>query len=195
MGKPALIVIDVQNIYTDPESEMFCPDSENTIKRINALIDVFSKKRLPVLYIRHVHKVDGSDAGRLFDFSGEEEEVGFVEGTKEVEFDDRLILKRSAPVLIKNRYSAFKNTNLNARLKRLSVNRLVICGFMTNFCCESTAREALDLDYFVDFVVDATGTPGTDSLGENRIRKIVGELLAEGFARVFKTKEYIKAEL
>ena len=39
---------------------------------------------------------------------------------------------------------------------------------MTNFCCESTARYAHDVDFHVDFISDATGTPGTDNLSEAR---------------------------
>jgi ureidoacrylate peracid hydrolase len=97
-------------------------------------------------------------------------------------------------MITKNRYSAFKNTKLHAILRRMTVERVVICGFMTNFCCESTAREALDLDYFVDFVVDATGTPGTDGMQENQIRKVVAELLGAGFARVYQTKQYLKVD-
>ena len=62
---------------------------------------------------------------------------------------------------------------------------------MTNFCCESTARDAHDRDYFVDFIIDATGTPGTDNFNERKIRKIVSELLSSGFARIKTTKEYL----
>ena len=194
MAKRALVVIDVQKVYTDPESETYAPDSAGTIKRINDLINLFKAKKLPIVYVRHAHKSDGSDAGRLFDFAGEEEEVGFIEGTDDVEFDNRLIVERSAPIITKNRYSAFKNTKLHAILKRMGVERVVICGFMTNFCCESTAREALDLDYFVDFVVDATGTPGTDGMRENQVRKVVAELLGAGFARVYQAKQYLKLD-
>lgn len=194
MARRALMVIDVQKIYTDPESETYAPDSAKTIKRINDLVSLFKAKGLPIVYIRHAHKKDGSDTGRLFDFAGEEEEVGLVEGTEEVEFDSRLVLETSAPIMTKNRYSAFKNTRLHAILKKMGVERVVICGFMTNFCCESTAREALDLDYFVDFVVDATGTPGTDGMQEDQVRKVVAELLSAGFARVYQTKQYLKLD-
>ena len=45
---------------------------------------------------------------------------------------------------------------------------------------------------FVDFVVDATGTPGTENMDEKTVRKIVGELLESGFARVVTTKKYLK---
>lgn len=192
MPKRALIVIDVQNIYTNPKSEMYSSDSRKTVERINELVRDFKTRNEPIIYVRHAHKPDGSDAGRLFDYSGEEEDLGFIEGTEEVKFDNRLVLDPAAPVITKNRYSAFKNTELDILLKRLSVERVVICGFMTNFCCESTAREALDMDYFVDFVIDATGTPGTDGMQEAEIRRAVGDMLSAGIARVFKTARYLK---
>ncbi len=190
--KTALIVIDVQKIYTDPDSEMFCEDSKATVTRINNLIENFRKNGSPIYYVRHVHKLDGSDTGHLFDFDGEaEEDFNFKEGSSEVEYDGALIRAEDSIEFVKTRYSAFANSKLNEQLKEDGVKRVVICGFMTNFCCESTARNALDFDYYVDFIIDATGTPGTENMDENEIRKVVGELMESGFARVLSTDEYI----
>ena len=156
--KTALLVVDPQKIYTDSESETFCADSSETIKRINSLLEAAKAHKYLVILIRHVHKHDGSDLGRLFDFTGEaEEDFSFKEGSEEVEYDNRLVQPDSAVELTKNRYSAFTDTALAKILREHKIQKVVICGFMTNFCCESTARDALDLDYFVDFVVDATG--------------------------------------
>lgn len=189
----ALLVIDAQRIYTNPDSEMYCPDSKATLKRMNELIETFARRGDPIVLVRHVHKADGSDLGRLFDFSGEaEEEFDFVEGSEEVEYSEGLVRPRGAVEIVKNRYSAFAGTRLDQQLRELGVDRVAICGFMTNFCCESTARAAHDLDYFVDFVLDATGTPGTDNLDEKEIRRVVGELLGAGFAVVYKTSKYCK---
>ena len=189
----ALLVVDAQKIYTDPASEMYCADAKATLGRINKLIQDFESKGGPIFLIRHIHKADGSDLGRLFDFSGEaEEEFNFVQGTEEVEYSEGLKKPARAHELVKNRYSAFAGTNLDQRLRKLGVDRIAICGFMTNFCCESTARAAHDLDYYVDFVLDATGTPGTDHMEEKEIRKVVGELLGAGFACIVKTKKYVK---
>lgn len=193
--KTALLVIDAQNIYTDPNSALFCADSKATIQRINKLITLFKEKERPVIYIRHAHKTDGSDLGRLFDFTGTPEpDFNFKEGSDEVEFDKNLLQPKDSLVITKTRYSSFAGTNLDNELKKLGVNRVVICGFMTNFCCESTARSALDLDYYVDFISDATGTPGTETINENEMRRVVGELLSAGFARVYETEAYIEAE-
>ena len=193
--KTALLVIDPQKIYTDRKSEMYCPNSAATIKRINTLLETAEARKQLVILVRHTHKHDGSDLGRLFDFAGGVvEDFNFKEGSDEVEYDDRLARPHSAVEITKNRYSAFAGTSLAKLLKQHQITKLVICGFMTNFCCASTARNALDLDYFVDFVIDATGTPGTDKYDEKAIRTIVGELLSAGFANVYSTKEYLRRQ-
>ena len=191
--KTALLVVDPQNVYTDSDSELCCADSAATIKRINLLLEGAKVRKQLVVLIRHVHKRDGSDLGRLFDFTGEAvEDFNFKEASEEVEYDERLLRPKSAVELTKNRYSAFAGTTLAKTLEKHKIKKVVICGFMTNFCCESTARDALDRDYYVDFVVDATGTPGTDNYDEKEIRAIVGELLSAGFANVYSTKDYLK---
>ena len=190
--KKALLVIDPQRIYTDPESEMFCNDSVETINRINSLLKHAETSQQLIILIRHVHKRDGSDLGRLFDFSGEaEDDFNFKEGSDEVEYDKRLTRPSTAIEITKNRYSAFTCSALAKILEEYKIEKAVICGFMTNFCCESTARDALDRDYYVDFIADATGTPGTDNYGEEEIREIVSDLLAAGFANVYVTQDYL----
>jgi len=192
MGK-ALIVIDVQNIYTNPESELFCKDSKATVKRINQIIEAFEKKKQPIAYVKHVHKRNGSDLGRLFDFAGPAEDFNFKEGSDEVNYDSNLKVVKGSYEFTKNRYSSFTGTGLDKFLKKNKVDTVVIVGFMTNFCCESTTRDAHGLDYFVDFITDATGAPAlSKKLDEKEIRKTVAEFMGAGFARVFTTKDYLK---
>ena len=191
--RTALLVIDPQRIYTDNTSEMFCADSAATIARINSLMDSAVSRRQLTVLVRHVHKRDGSDLGRLFDFTGEaDDDFNFKEGSSEVEYDGRLTVPASAVQITKNRYSAFTGTRLAETLQRHAIEKVVICGFMTNFCCESTARDALDRDFFVDFITDATGTPGTDNYDEDSLRTIISELLSSGFANVYCTDQYLK---
>lgn len=188
----ALLVIDVQKVYTGSESELYCEDSKGTVERINRLIQNFQEKEAPIFLIRHVHKADGSDLGRMFDFAGEaEEDFNFKEDSDEVDYDDALIKPAAAIEIRKNRYSAFVGTDLGRRLEKKNIQRVVICGFMTNFCCESTARDAHDRDYFVDLVIDATGTPGTDNIDEEKMRYFVGECMENGIACVMSTEEYL----
>lgn len=191
--KTALLVIDVQKVYTIKESELYCKQAAETVRRINSIIEKFREENNPIYLIRHIHKTDGSDLGRMFDFTGEAEEYfNFKEGSEEVDYDDALVKPSNAVEIVKNRYSAFEGTKLAKMLEEKGVKRVVICGFMSNFCCESTARSAHDKDYYVDFVVDATGTAGTDNFDQKMIRKYLSECMEAGIARVMSTKDCLK---
>lgn len=187
----ALIVLDPQLVYTNPESELFCKNSDKTIGQINRLIDRFVDDKKPVVLVRHVHARDGSDLGRMFDFAGPADEFNFKEGSEEVEFDPRLRRPDDAHEIVKQRYSALQGTALAQYLSRKGINHLVICGFMTNFCCESTARDAHDRDFFVTFVPDACGSPDLPDMNQEKIRKVVSAFLEGGFAIVQDTDDFL----
>ncbi|MDE1896793.1 MAG: cysteine hydrolase [Rhodospirillales bacterium] len=194
MPDTALLLIDVQNVYALPDSPLCVPEFGASLGRINRLIEGFEAAGKPVIYVRHVHRADGRDAGRMFDFSGAAEPVGFVEGTVEAEYVPGLKIVPGGLHITKRRYSCFEGTELEAILRSLGVKTLAICGYMTNFCCETTARAAHDKDYFVDFIADATGAP---DLGEEyrqpAIIQAVCATLGAGFARILATEEYLGA--
>ncbi len=194
MKQTVLLVIDVQNIYADPASALHVASFETSVRNINALIGAFAAAGRPVVYVRHVHRADGRDAGRMFDFGGVAEPVSFVEGTAEAEYAPQLLLAPGALHITKRRYSCFEGTELSAILGTLEAGTVAICGYMTNFCCESTARAAHDRDYFVDFIADATGAPAlSEAFGEAQIVAAVAATLAAGFARVSATAAYVEA--
>lgn len=187
--KRALLVIDVQKIYALEESSYFVKNSQTIVENINRLISRFHKQNEMIVYIKHEHNPDGSDSGRMFDFAGEVEDVEFQQNSLEAEFIDGLSIIRNAPVIIKRRYDSFLGTELNNILKENDIEKVVICGFMTNFCCESTARHAHDIDYFVDFVIDAMGTPGTELLTPEETTKATVATIESGFAVVVNTDD------
>src|SRR5438105_4478265 len=90
LNSTALLIIDPQRVYTDEESELYCADATQTIVRINRLTELGSRLGWLVVTVRHVHKADGTDLGRMFDFAGDESgEFNFREGTNEVAYDER----------------------------------------------------------------------------------------------------------
>lgn len=188
----ALIVLDPQKVYTNPESELFCKKPERTIGQINRLIDHFVKSKAPIVLVRHIHAKDGSDLGRMFDFAGPAEDFNFKADSDEVEYDEGLTQPSGAHEITKQRYSAFQGTNLAQYLSRKGVNHLVICGFMTNFCCESTARDGHDRDFYVTLIPDATGCPELPGLTQEKIRKLVGTFLEGGIAVIESTDDFLK---
>jgi nicotinamidase-related amidase len=58
-------------------------------------------------------------------------------------------------VVSKLRYSGFFRTDLDAQLKRLGVDTLVVCGLTTECCVDCTIRDAFHLDYHVFIARDA----------------------------------------
>jgi nicotinamidase-related amidase len=192
MKNITLLVIDAQKVYSLNHSRLKVNSVESVVENINKIIRYFENKNLPIIYIRHLHNPDGSDAGRMYDFSGKTTKIGFKKGSLEAEYMDDLVLIKGAPEIIKNRYNSFFNTDLAALLNQLKINQVVIVGFMTNFCCESTARDAHDRDYYVDFIIDATGTPDLDILNQEQIKLASAQTLSAGYAYILKTEEFLK---
>ena len=64
----------------------------------------------------------------------------------------------------KDRYSALirESSPLNAILRERAIDTLLIAGTKTNVCCESTARDAMMLDYKVVLLCDCTAALSDD---------------------------------
>jgi nicotinamidase-related amidase len=117
-------------------------------------IDAFRAAGRPVIYARHVHHPDRLDAGIMEWWW----EGMCLEGSPESEIHGDVTPLPHEKVILKHRYSAFYNTDLETVLRCLKIEDLVISGIMTNMCCESTARDAYHRDYRVFFLADGTGS-------------------------------------
>ncbi len=58
----------------------------------------------------------------------------------------------------KNLPGSFTGTDLESWLKERKVNTVIITGYMTQVCCDTTARQATHVGFVVEFLSDATGT-------------------------------------
>ncbi len=192
----ALLVIDVQREYFDVEGPAFVEHGRDIVGHVNNLIDAFRAHDLPVIFVKHQHRADGSDAGRMGDFSGPDEEESFVEGTARVEFIPELHAESDDIVVVKRRYSAFLGTDLETILRTAGTRAVAISGLMTSFCCETTARDAHGRDYEVLFVADAVEGPDLED-AEGRpvphdaaLANTITALRA-GFAEIVTTGELV----
>lgn len=153
-AKAALLVIDMQEFFLDPASPSFTCGGLAILPNVRRLIDAFRLAGRPVIYSRHVHHPDHIDSGIM----GWWWKGMCVEGTPESEVHHEIAPLPSEKVVIKHRYSAFYNTDLETVLRVQGIEQLVITGVMSNMCCESTARDAYFRDYRVFFLADATGS-------------------------------------
>jgi biuret amidohydrolase len=180
--KSALLVVDMQKFFLDPASPTFTCGGPAIMPNVKKLIDAFRAAGRPVIYTCHVHHPDLLDAGIM----GWWWEGMCLEGSPESEVHDDIAPLPGEKIVLKHRYSAFYNTDLETILRVLKVEDLVIAGIMTNMCCESTARDAYFRDYRVLFPADGTGSVTE----EMHLASLLN--LAFGFAYVNETVDIIR---
>ena len=105
----------------------------------------------------------------------------FREGTWGAEIIDEMKPKESDKVVGgKCTLCGFNNTDLEKILKESNIKNVVIGGFLTNFCVESTARTAYDKGYGVAVINDATAANSSDeqNYAEEKIFPLLGQTLS-----------------
>jgi nicotinamidase-related amidase len=183
-GRSALLVADMQRFFLDPASPTFTCGGEAILPNVGRLIHAFRQAGRPVIYTRHVHHPDHLDSGIM----GWWWQGMCIEGSPESEVHPELTPLPGEKQVLKHRYSAFYNTDLETVLRCLKVEDLVFTGIMSNLCCESTARDAYFRDYRVFFLADSTGSVSE----ELHLATLLN--LAFGFAYV-TTAQAIEAQL
>ncbi len=98
----------------------------------------------------------------------------------------------------KETHSAFIGTDLEERLREAGIDTVVIAGFVTNHCVESTARVAGDLGFTTYVVSDATGThdltgPDGKVIDADKVHAVSLANLHGEFATVVETNEVLTA--
>jgi nicotinamidase-related amidase len=166
--RSALLVVDMQRCFIEPDSHSFVPSSGVIIPRIVSLVDAFESAGRPIVLTRHLNT--GDDAGLMDEWWGAIIRPGDPGSAMVAD------LERRGLVVEKSRYDAFIGTGLEEILRTQGVEQVVVAGVMTHLCCESTARSAFMRDLGVFFTVDGTATYNRD-LHEGSLRA-----LAHGFA-------------
>jgi biuret amidohydrolase len=179
--KAALLVIDMQTFFLDPLSPSYTCGGPAILPHVKKLIYAFREVSIPIIYTRHVHHPEMLDAGIM----GWWWKGMCKEGSPESEVHPAIQPTAGEKVILKHRYSAFYNTDLETVLRVLKVEDLVISGVMTNMCCESTARDAYFRDYRVFFLADGTGSINE----EMQVASLLN--LAFGFAWITRIDEIL----
>ena len=179
--KAALLVVDMQNYFLHESGHAFLGGGKAVVPTVGRVIDGFREAGRPILYTRHVHNPDGSDAGIM----GWWWRDMIVEGTTDSEILESLAPRPEDRVICKHRYSAFYETDLDSELRNRGIEDIVIAGVMTNLCCESTARDGFYRDYRMFVLADGTGTVTE----EMHLASLMN--LAYGFAQVSAAGEII----
>jgi nicotinamidase-related amidase len=147
LAESALVLIDCQNTYTRGVMEL--DGVSAALDEVATLLDRARTAGIPVIHVQH----DGG-AGSPYDLG---DDIGAIVP---------LVAPRDGePVVVKQYPDSFVQTDLDERLKAAGVSNLVLTGFMTHMCVNSTARGAFNLGYAPSVVASATATrslPGVD---------------------------------
>lgn len=185
--KTALMVIDMQNDFILLGAPLEVPIARERVPVVQKLISGCRGHDIPIIYTQHVHRPDGSDAKLELLYFPELQKRGLREGTPGIEIYKNLLPQKNDHIVKKRRYDAFYNTDLDAILRNIRADTVIISGTVTNICCESTARSAYMRDYKVVFSSDATA--GLDKKSHDATLAIIG--LA--FGRVLSTTDILLA--
>lgn len=160
---PALLVIDPQRDFLDPDGAVYCPsssvgDTERVVENIRTLVDAARAADVPIIWTKESHRSDYADYGaellsveRDHTIAGSDGER-FVEslGVQESELPAAEYLVR------KRRYNCFHNTDLDHLLSTFDVDTLLIAGVTTNVCVHYTAQGAHERDFVFRVLEECT---------------------------------------
>ncbi|MCY1229823.1 Peroxyureidoacrylate/ureidoacrylate amidohydrolase RutB [compost metagenome] len=147
----ALIVIDAQRALFEASPPP--ADAADVLARINALADRARAAGAPVIYVQHE-----SPGGNL------------AHGAPGWELDARLRPAQGDIRVRKTTPDSFLRTTLGQVLSDAGATRLVICGYASEFCVDTTVRRAAALGHPVVLAADAHTTQDKPHAGGAQIR-------------------------
>jgi maleamate amidohydrolase len=143
--RPALLVIDVNVGFTDPESPLVC-DLEEVVASIRRLLEEFRRAELPVVYTT-VSYGEGDKVAAAAFIDKIPALLTLEAGSRWVEIDPRIAPLPGEPVLNKLFASAFFGTPLSSLLAAAGCDSVVVTGASTSGCVRATAVDALQHGY------------------------------------------------
>ena len=177
--KRALLLIDVQNEYFTGALPVSYP--QNSIQNIQDAVNTAKEIGIAIIAVQHTATAKDAKA--------------FVKGTHGWELHDLVKAAKAEYYVEKNLPSSFVGTDLEEWLRKNGIGTVVISGYMTQHCCDTTARYAHHLGFNVEFLSDATGTLDFNNYaGKASAEEIHRVTLVEQafrFSNVLNTKEWM----
>lgn len=188
----ALLVIDMQYGGGAPDGSLVkmlrvdIDSQEDVVTPIAKLKDFFRDNSMLVVNIKTEYEKDYSDWRMLAERFEVEKYKHFVKGTADAEIIPPLAPREGEELVIKNRWNAFFNTNLNAMLQNKKIKNLILTGAATDVCVLETCSSAFSLNYNCIVPIETTTS-------FNAEKKRMGlEMLGFGRSLVVSVEELYK---
>ena len=148
--KSALIVIDMENGFICAESAQCIKNAEKTIPACTDAVNTARSKGIPVFFVKRIYRNDGSDVEMT-------RYEAWKKGGRAMAPASEGPISAAAPAglrpidgdytIIKQRWSAFFQTELDLILRRLHVETVILIGTTTPNCVRTTCYDAIALEY------------------------------------------------
>jgi nicotinamidase-related amidase len=140
--KAALVVIDVQQEYFAPVGRVVLPDGPMAVRQVARALAWARGTGTPIAHVVHESRRPNAST--------------FVPGSPALEIHPDARPQGREPVMTKHLPGSFTGTDLERWLRDRGVERLIVSGFMTQMCVDTTARQAAHLGFGVCVLADAT---------------------------------------
>lgn len=161
--RPALILVDMINAFTDPASPLGS-EADDVVAANARLLAAFRERGLPVFFTTVVYHSD--DEATVFRRRLPALEV-LKPCSDAVRVDSRLAPRVGERLIEKCHASSFFGTDLTQRLKAAGVDSLVVTGLTTSGCVRATVVDGLQHDYPVFVPADAVGDRNAEAHAAN----------------------------
>jgi len=162
-AQTAFVVVDMQNYFMAPGQQVEIPAAREIVPNVNRLAAALRDAGGLVVWIRTVSNEDSFKNWSHFHdiLNTPQRRARRHEAMQESAFGSQLWpgldVRDGDLTVFKTRYSAFiqGSSPLEAELRKRGVTAVWVGGTSTNTCCESTARDAMLLDFRTTMVSDA----------------------------------------
>ncbi|WP_298609551.1 cysteine hydrolase family protein [uncultured Thiothrix sp.] len=150
--KKAVLVIDVQQALFDAVKPPY--EAQAVISNINQVTAWARVNNIPIIYIQH----ERPDTPLAYQSVG----WNLANGLEHQSTD--FYIRKSSP-------DSFLRTDLKVLLEQYGIEHLIICGYATEFCIDTTVRKAASLGYSIELVADAHTTHDKSHASAQLIRE------------------------
>lgn len=143
--RPALVIVDINNGFTDPSSPLVC-DLDETVEAIRRLLEAARRAELPVVFTTVSYGEGDKVTAKAF-IDKVPVLLTLEAGSRWVEIDGRIAPRSDEPVLNKLFASAFFGTALGSMLASHGCDSVIVTGASTSGCVRATVVDALQYGY------------------------------------------------
>ncbi|HLD85140.1 MAG TPA: cysteine hydrolase [archaeon] len=161
----AILVIDVQNDYCSEKGIIAMKKKfdmmpiQKTIPKIEKFLEKAREKKVFIIWTRMIENPKYMAPNAAYKILSDPNlEVLCTPGTYGFQYH-KIMPKKGETEVIKKSYDAFVKTNLNSILKKRKIKNVIVLGFYTSVCVDSTARTAFGLGYNVVIASDLVSMP------------------------------------